>query len=26
LQDMWPEFSPVNAVNLVKKSATMPEI
>jgi len=24
--DMWPEFSPVNAVNLEKKSATIPEI
>jgi len=23
---MWPESSPVNAVNLVKKSATIPEI
>jgi len=23
---MWPEFSPVNAVHLVKKSAIVPEI
>jgi len=26
LQDMWPESSCVNAVNLVKKITTIPEI
>jgi len=26
LQDMWPESSSVNAVNLVKKSSIIPEI